>query len=230
MKWKFVSLLFLHIRPTTSLSTRILNLGWCQALSLEKCLHDSIVTEGKHVTRFMFMCLPTKVQSLCHSLVQTVRQKGQTVLFLSALMYPKGIGRQFFSCTEKKYPVRKKGHTNACFVSLVSWGSCFDPAVTWNNHIEDKSPVIIIHEDLKGVKQMLFTDSQNTSEPISWNLLKLGGNGTGFWKSKIKLILVTSWVQLYRSRAPENRNATQKIVNEIRRGWWCSSQVGNSFI
>ncbi|KAM4903231.1 LOW QUALITY PROTEIN: sulfotransferase 6B1 [Sylvia borin] len=33
---------------------------------------------------------------------------------------------------------------------LLSWGSCFDPAVTWNKHIEDKNTVIIIHEDLKG--------------------------------------------------------------------------------
>ncbi|KAL2306143.1 hypothetical protein Nmel_004049, partial [Mimus melanotis] len=32
----------------------------------------------------------------------------------------------------------------------VSWGSCFDPAVTWNKHIEDKNTIIIIHEDLKG--------------------------------------------------------------------------------
>lgn len=48
--------------------------------------------------------------------------------------------------------------------------------------------MVIIYEDLKGVQQMLFTDSQNTSEPISWNLLKLRGNGTGFCKSKIQLI------------------------------------------
>ncbi|NWT97862.1 ST6B1 Sulfotransferase, partial [Urocynchramus pylzowi] len=30
------------------------------------------------------------------------------------------------------------------------WGSCFDPAVTWNKHIEDKNTVVIIYEDLKG--------------------------------------------------------------------------------
>ncbi|XP_023779587.1 uncharacterized protein LOC111927006 [Cyanistes caeruleus] len=29
-------------------------------------------------------------------------------------------------------------------------GSCFDPAVTWNKHVGDKSSVIIIYEDLKG--------------------------------------------------------------------------------
>ncbi|KAM4785524.1 LOW QUALITY PROTEIN: sulfotransferase 6B1 [Cyanocitta cristata] len=33
---------------------------------------------------------------------------------------------------------------------LVGWGSCFDPALTWNKHTEDKNTMVVIYEDLTG--------------------------------------------------------------------------------
>lgn len=42
--------------------------------------------------------------------------------------------------------------------------------------------MIVMYEDLKEVKQSLCTYGQDTSEPISWKLLKLEANSTGFWK------------------------------------------------
>ncbi|NXA65570.1 ST6B1 Sulfotransferase, partial [Mohoua ochrocephala] len=46
--------------------------------------------------------------------------------------------------------------TPMCFSSSLqlAGGSCFDPAVTWNEHTEDKNTMVIIYEDLKGLKQM----------------------------------------------------------------------------
>ncbi|NWX65101.1 ST6B1 Sulfotransferase, partial [Promerops cafer] len=65
------------------------------------------------------------------------------------------------------------------------WGSCFDPAVTWNKHIEDKNTMVIIYEDLKGnltasvkqiaaffvfsptAEQVQVTEGRHTFQPVS---------------------------------------------------------------
>ncbi|KAL9864327.1 LOW QUALITY PROTEIN: sulfotransferase 6B1 [Geothlypis trichas] len=33
--------------------------------------------------------------------------------------------------------------------NFINWGSCFEPEVTWNKHVEDKNIMVIIYEDLK---------------------------------------------------------------------------------
>lgn len=98
------------------------------------------------------------------------------------------------------------------------------------SYIEDESTVIIMYEDLKEVKQMLGTDGKNTSEPSPWNLLKLTANGTCFWRSKIKLIVATSWIWLYKTALWCNAvNILWRKIYIVNRWWQCTSQVGNSF-
>ncbi|KAM3675801.1 LOW QUALITY PROTEIN: sulfotransferase 6B1 [Ammospiza maritima maritima] len=52
------------------------------------------------------------------------------------------------------------------------WGSCFEPEVTWNKHVEDKNIMVMIYEDLKGnlsasVKQIAaFFGFSPTAEQI----------------------------------------------------------------
>uniref|UniRef100_A0A8C6K4D7 Sulfotransferase n=1 Tax=Melopsittacus undulatus TaxID=13146 RepID=A0A8C6K4D7_MELUD len=77
----------------------------------------------------------------------------------------------------------------------VSWGSCFDHAVTWNKHIEDENTMIVIYEDLEenltasvkqiaeffGVSPMAVKDkAQEIHGAVGSFLFRKGG---GDWKN-----------------------------------------------
>ncbi|TRZ18114.1 hypothetical protein HGM15179_009022, partial [Zosterops borbonicus] len=82
------------------------------------------------------------------------------------------VGVLFFQEQGKEIAWHLESSIGSTFCHLVNWGSCLDPAVTWNKHTEDKNTVIIIYEDLKGnlaasVKQIAaFSGFSPTAEQI----------------------------------------------------------------
>ncbi|NXE31621.1 ST6B1 Sulfotransferase, partial [Ptilorrhoa leucosticta] len=116
------------------------------------------------ITHLNYDCLPKSI----------FKEKGKIVVLFRN---PKDTAVSFFHFHNNVPSVPSYSSRDEFFSGFMTdlysgWGSCFDPAVTWNKHTEDKNTMVIIYADLKGnltasVKQVAeFFGFSPTAEQI----------------------------------------------------------------
>ncbi|XP_030915607.1 sulfotransferase 6B1 [Geospiza fortis] len=102
------------------------------------------------------------------ALLQDAFQRARVVLFQN----PKDTAVSFFHChnngTQNVPSYSSRDEFFSGFMTDL-WGSCFDPEVTWNKHVEDKNIMVIVYEDLKGMQaeQIQAIAARHTFQPGS---------------------------------------------------------------
>ncbi|NWY14038.1 ST6B1 Sulfotransferase, partial [Aphelocoma coerulescens] len=94
------------------------------------------------LTHLNFDCLPKSI----------FKEKGKLVVLFRN---PKDTAVSFFHFHNNVPSIPSYSSRGEFFSGFMTdlyfgWGSCFDPALTWNKHTEDKNTMVVIYEDLTG--------------------------------------------------------------------------------